>query len=208
MTIRAPARGSGPAAAVISYELREDCAAAGRRNVAGVFRRWHQPGRLRSGGNLRRLHGDRRRPLFLDLAERASPCGVAASCAPRGRQCCLYVRPQSTGRQGCRALERDGVRREVHRFETLVRQLAVKGYEICARCIGVRAIGLHHRRAPPGLALAGMARTRCGRRSIAGTAREPLASHESDSTTTPAIPDAGTFSAERERTSPSIAAPT
>ena len=66
------------------------------------------------------------------------------------------------------ALERDGGFGEVESFETLLRNWHVKGSERAPGASDGRALGLHHRVAPPGLVLAGRRRAASCAGRIAG----------------------------------------
>jgi len=122
-------RAVGPAGRVISYELREDFAAAARRNVAtfyGEAPTWTL--------KLRDLYAgfdetgvDR---LFLDLAEPRRALGVAARALRAGGVLVCYVPTAIQLHDTVEALNADGGFSEVESFETLLRNWHVKGMSV------------------------------------------------------------------------------
>ncbi len=122
-------RAVGPAGRVISYELREDFAAAARRNVAAFFgaaTNWTlKLGDLYAG--FAETGADR---LFLDLAEPGRALGVAARALRAGGVLVCYVPNAIQLGDTVTALERDGGFGEVESFETLLRNWHVKGLSV------------------------------------------------------------------------------
>src|SRR6202158_2719817 len=122
-------RAVGPAGRVISYELREDFAAAARRNVAAFF--GEAPNWTLKLGDLyagfEETGVDR---LFLDLAEPGRALGVAARALRGGGVLVCYVPPAIQLGDTVTALERDGGFGEVESFETLLRNWHVKGLSV------------------------------------------------------------------------------
>lgn len=122
-------RAVGPAGRVISYELREDFAAAARRNVAAFFGaapNWTlKLGDLYAG--FAETGVDR---LFLDLAEPGRALGVAARALRAGGVLICYVPTAIQLGDTVTALERDGGFGEVESFETLMRNWHVKGLSV------------------------------------------------------------------------------
>jgi tRNA (adenine57-N1/adenine58-N1)-methyltransferase catalytic subunit len=122
-------RAVGPAGRVISYELREDFAAAARRNVAAFFGEapnWTlKLGDLYAGFDETGV--DR---LFLDLAEPGRALGVAARALRPGGVLVCYVPTAIQLGDTVSALERDGGFGEVESFETLLRNWHVKGLSV------------------------------------------------------------------------------
>lgn len=122
-------RAVGPAGRVFSYELREDFAAAARRNVAAFFGdapNWTL--------KLRDLYAgfdetgvDR---LFLDLAEPGRALGVAARALRAGGVLVCYVPTAIQLHDTVEALNADGGFAEVESFETLLRNWHVKGMSV------------------------------------------------------------------------------
>ncbi len=122
-------RAVGPAGRVISYELREDFAAAARRNVAAFFGEapnWTL--------KLRDLYAgfdetgvDR---LFLDLAEPGRALGVAARALRAGGVLVCYVPTAVQLGETVSALQRDRGFAEIESFETLLRNWHVKGLSV------------------------------------------------------------------------------
>jgi len=122
-------RAIGPAGRVISYELREDFAAAARRNVAAFF--GEAPNWTLKLGDLyagfEETGVDR---LFLDLAEPGRALGVAARALRAGGVLVCYVPTAIQLGDTVAALERDGGFGEVESFETLLRNWHVKGLSV------------------------------------------------------------------------------
>ena len=122
-------RAVGPAGRVISYELREDFAAAARRNVAAFFGEapnWTlKLGDLHAGFDETGV--DR---MFLDLAEPGRALGVAARALRPGGVLVCYVPTAIQLGDTVAALERDGGFGEVESFETLLRNWHVKGLSV------------------------------------------------------------------------------
>jgi tRNA (adenine57-N1/adenine58-N1)-methyltransferase len=122
-------RAVGPAGRVISYELREDFAAAARRNVAAFF--GEAPNWTLKLGDLyagfAETGVDR---LFLDLAEPGRALGVAAHALRAGGVLVCYVPTAIQLGDTVTALERDGGFGEVESFETLLRNWHVKGLSV------------------------------------------------------------------------------
>jgi len=122
-------RAVGPAGRVISYELREDFAAAARRNVAAFF--GEAPNWTLKLGDLyagfAETGVDR---LFLDLAEPGRALGVAARALRAGGVLVCYVPTAIQLGDTVAALERDGGFGEVESFETLLRNWHVKGLSV------------------------------------------------------------------------------
>ena len=122
-------RAVGPSGRVISYELREDFAAAARRNVAAFFGQapnWTlKLGDLYAG--FAETGVDR---LFLDLAEPGRALGVAARALRAGGVLVCYVPTAIQLGDTVAALERDGGFGEVESFETLLRNWHVKGLSV------------------------------------------------------------------------------
>jgi tRNA (adenine57-N1/adenine58-N1)-methyltransferase len=122
-------RAVGPAGRVISYELREDFAAAARRNVAAFFGEapnWTlKVGDLHAG--FAETGVDR---LFLDLAEPGRALGVAARALRAGGVLVCYVPTAIQLGDTVTALEHDGGFGEVESFETLLRNWHVKGLSV------------------------------------------------------------------------------
>ena len=122
-------RAVGPAGRVISYELREDFAAAARRNVAAFF--GEAPNWTLTVGDLyagfAETGVDR---LFLDLAEPGRALGVAARALRAGGVLVCYVPTAIQLGDTVAALERDGGFGEVESFETLLRNWHVKGLSV------------------------------------------------------------------------------
>ena len=160
-------RAVGPAGRVISYELREDFAAAARRNVAAFF--GEAPNWTLKVGDLyagfAETGVDR---LFLDLAEPGRALGVAARALRAGGVLVCYV-PTAIqlgdtvgGARTRRRLRRSRIVRDA------AAQLARQGSERAPGASDGRALGLHHRVAPPGLVLAGRRRAASCAGRIAG----------------------------------------
>ena len=122
-------RAVGSAGRVISYELREDFAAAARRNVAAFFGdapNWTlKVADLYAG--FAETGVDR---LFLDLAEPGRALGVAARALRAGGVLVCYVPTAIQLGDTVAALERDGGFGEVESFETLLRNWHVKGMSV------------------------------------------------------------------------------
>src|SRR5215469_14201567 len=122
-------RAVGPAGRVISYELREDFAAAARRNVAAFFGaapNWTlKLGDLYTG--FEETGVDR---MFLDLAEPGRALGVAARALRPGGVLVCYVPTAIQLGDTVAALERDGGFGETESFETLLRNWHVKGLSV------------------------------------------------------------------------------
>jgi tRNA (adenine57-N1/adenine58-N1)-methyltransferase catalytic subunit len=122
-------RAVGPAGRVISYELREDFAAAARRNVAAFF--GNAPNWTLKIGDLyagfAETGVDR---LFLDLAEPGRALGVAARALRAGGVLVCYVPTAIQLGDTVGALERDGGFGEIESFETLLRNWHVKGLSV------------------------------------------------------------------------------
>ena len=122
-------RAVGPAGRVISYELREDFAAAARRNVAAFFGEapnWTlKLGDLYAGFDETGV--DR---LFLDLAEPGRALGVAARALRAGGVLVCYVPTAIQLGDTVTALQRDRGFAEVESFETLLRNWHVKGLSV------------------------------------------------------------------------------
>jgi tRNA (adenine57-N1/adenine58-N1)-methyltransferase len=122
-------RAVGPAGHVISYELREDFAAAARRNVAAFF--GEAPNWTLKVGDLyagfAETGVDR---LFLDLAEPDRALGVAARALRAGGVLVCYVPTAIQLGDTVTALEHDGGFGEVESFETLLRNWHVKGLSV------------------------------------------------------------------------------
>ncbi|HEY2524377.1 MAG TPA: hypothetical protein VGI29_04920 [Candidatus Binataceae bacterium] len=122
-------RAVGPAGHVISYELREDFAAAARRNVAAFF--GEAPNWTLKLGDLyagfEETGVDR---MFLDLAEPGRALGVAARALRPGGVLVCYVPTAIQLGDTVAALERDGGFGEVESFETLLRNWHVKGLSV------------------------------------------------------------------------------
>src|ERR1700691_6096801 len=122
-------RAVGSAGRVISYELREDFAAAARRNVAAFF--GEAPNWTLKVADLyagfAETSVDR---LFLDLAEPGRALGVAARSLRAGGVLVCYVPTAIQLGDTVAALERDGGFGEVESFETLLRHWHVKGLSV------------------------------------------------------------------------------
>ena len=122
-------RAVGTGGRVISYELREDFAAAARRNVAAFFGEapnWTlKLGDLYAGFDETGV--DR---MFLDLAEPGRALGVAARALRPGGVLVCYVPTAIQLGDTVAALERDGGFGEVESFETLLRNWHVKGLSV------------------------------------------------------------------------------
>ena len=122
-------RAVGPNGRVISYELREDFAAAARRNVAAFFGEapnWTlKLGDLYAGFDETGV--DR---MFLDLAEPGRALGVVARALRPGGVLVCYVPTAIQLGDTVAALERDGGFGEVESFETLLRNWHVKGLSV------------------------------------------------------------------------------
>lgn len=122
-------RAVGPAGRVISYELREDFAAAARRNVAAFFGdapNWT----LHLGdlyGGFEETGVDR---MFLDLPEPSRALGVAARALRPGGVLVCYVPTAIQLGDTVTALQRDGRFAEIESFETLLRNWHVKGMSV------------------------------------------------------------------------------
>ncbi|MGZ6176316.1 MAG: hypothetical protein ACXWNB_10815, partial [Candidatus Binataceae bacterium] len=110
-------------------ELREDFAAAARRNVAAFF--GEAPNWTLKIGDLyagfAETGVDR---LFLDLAEPGRALGVAARALRAGGVLVCYVPTAIQLGDTVAALERDGGFGEVESFETLLRNWHVKGLSV------------------------------------------------------------------------------
>ncbi|HLK85776.1 MAG TPA: hypothetical protein VKT27_04650 [Candidatus Binataceae bacterium] len=122
-------RAVGPAGRVISYELREDFAAAARRNVAAFFGEapnWTlKLGDLYAGFDETGV--DR---LFLDLAEPGRALGVAARALRAGGVLVCYVPTAIQLGDTVGALQRDRGFAEIESFEILLRNWHVKGLSV------------------------------------------------------------------------------
>lgn len=122
-------RAAGPAGRLISYELREDFAAAARRNVAAFFGEapnWTLKVRDLYGG-FDETGVDR---IFLDLAEPYRALGVAARALRAGGVLVCYVPTAIQLHDTVEALNSDGGFGEVESFETLLRNWHVKGMSV------------------------------------------------------------------------------
>lgn len=122
-------RAVGPAGRVISYELREDFAAAARRNVEtyfGATPNWTLKVRdLYLGFDEPEV--DR---MFLDLAEPARALGVAAAALRPGGVLICYVPTTVQLKDTCEALQARADFGEIESFETLLRHWQVKGMSV------------------------------------------------------------------------------
>jgi tRNA (adenine57-N1/adenine58-N1)-methyltransferase len=122
-------RAVGPAGRVISYELREDFAAAARRNVAAFF--GHAPNWTLHLADLyagfEETGVDR---LFLDLPEPSRALGVAAQALRPGGVLVCYVPTAVQLGDTVTALQRDPGFGEIESFETLLRNWHVKGMSV------------------------------------------------------------------------------
>jgi tRNA (adenine57-N1/adenine58-N1)-methyltransferase catalytic subunit len=122
-------RAVGPAGRLISYELREDFAAAARRNVAAFF--GEAPNWTLKVADLyagfAETGVDR---LFLDLADPGRALGVAARALRAGGVLVCYVPTAIQLGDTVTALEHDGGFGEVESFETLLRNWHVKGLSV------------------------------------------------------------------------------
>jgi len=122
-------RAVGPAGHVISYELREDFAAAARRNVAAFFgeaSNWTlKLGDLYAGFD--ETGADR---MFLDLAEPGRALGVAARALRAGGVLVCYVPTAIQLGETVTALQRDSGFGEIESFETLLRNWHVRGLSV------------------------------------------------------------------------------
>jgi tRNA (adenine57-N1/adenine58-N1)-methyltransferase len=122
-------RAVGPAGRLISYEIREDFAAAARRNVATFFGEapnWTL--------NLRDLYtgfdetdADR---LFLDLPEPGRAMELAARALRPGGVIVSYVPTALQLKDTVEALQQSADFAEIESFETLMRHWQVKGLSV------------------------------------------------------------------------------
>src|SRR6202140_211287 len=122
-------RAVGPTGRLISYELREDFAAAARRNVSAFFGEapnWT----LKLGDLYAGFEETGARRLFLDLAEPGRALGVAARALRAGGVLVCYVPTAIQLGDTVTALELDGGFGEVESFETLLRNWHVKGLSV------------------------------------------------------------------------------
>ena len=122
-------RAVGPAGRVISYELREDFAAAARRNVDAFF--GNAPNWTLHLADLyagfEETGVDR---LFLDLPEPSRALGVAAQALRPGGVLVCYVPTAIQLGDTVTALQRDNGFGEIESFETLLRNWHVKGMSV------------------------------------------------------------------------------
>ena len=122
-------RAVGPHGRVISYELREDFAAAARRNVAAFFGpapNWTVHVRDLYAG-FEETGVDR---MFLDLAEPAGALEAAARALRPGGVIVCYVPTALQLKETVDALNRSLWFAEVESFETLLRNWHVKGLSV------------------------------------------------------------------------------
>jgi len=122
-------RAVGPHGRVISYELREDFAAAARRNVAAFFGpapNWTVHVRDLYAG-FEETGVDR---MFLDLAEPAGALEAAARALRPGGVIVCYVPTALQLKDTVDALNRSPWFAEVESFETLLRNWHVKGLSV------------------------------------------------------------------------------
>jgi tRNA (adenine57-N1/adenine58-N1)-methyltransferase len=122
-------RAVGPHGRVISYELREDFAAAARRNVAAFFGpapNWTVHVRDLYAG-FEETGVDR---MFLDLAEPAGALEAAARALRPGGVIVCYVPTALQLKDTVDALNRSLWFAEVESFETLLRNWHVKGLSV------------------------------------------------------------------------------
>lgn len=122
-------RAVGPAGRVISYEIREDFAAAARKNVAAFFGEapaWTLKLRdLYEGFDETEV--DR---LFLDLPEPGRALEVAARALRPGGVFVAYVPTALQLKETVDALQYSGNFAEIDSFETLMRHWQVKGLSV------------------------------------------------------------------------------
>lgn len=122
-------RAVGPEGRLISYEVREDFAAAARRNVAAFFGpapNWSLKLKdLYLGFD--EIGVDR---LFLDLAEPGRARDVAASALRPGGVLVCYVPTTVQLKETAEALASDGRFAEIEIFETLLRNWQAKGLSV------------------------------------------------------------------------------
>jgi tRNA (adenine57-N1/adenine58-N1)-methyltransferase len=122
-------RAVGPHGRVISYELREDFAAAARKNVATFFGpapNWTlRVGDLYAG--FEETGVDR---MFLDLAEPAGALEAAARALRAGGVIVCYVPTALQLKETVEALNRSVWFAEAESFETLLRNWHVKGMSV------------------------------------------------------------------------------
>lgn len=122
-------RAVGPEGRVISYEIREDFAAAARRNVAAFFGpspNWTL--RLRDlYEGFDETGVDR---LFLDLPEPGRALTVAARALRPGGVFVCYVPTAIQLKDICEELQRSPAFSQVEAFETMLRHWQVKGMSV------------------------------------------------------------------------------
>jgi len=122
-------RAVGPSGRLISYEIREDFAAAARRNVATFFGEapnWTLKLRdLYEGFD--ETDADR---LFLDLPEPGRAMDVAANALRPGGVIVSYVPTAMQLKDTVEALQYSGDFAEIESFETLMRHWQVKGLSV------------------------------------------------------------------------------
>jgi tRNA (adenine57-N1/adenine58-N1)-methyltransferase catalytic subunit len=122
-------RAVGPAGRLISYEIREDFAAAARRNVGDFFGEapnWTLKLRdLYEGFD--ETYVDR---LFLDLPEPGRAMELAAQALRPGGVVVSYVPTALQLKDTVEALQNNGKFAEIESFETLMRHWQVKGRSI------------------------------------------------------------------------------
>jgi tRNA (adenine57-N1/adenine58-N1)-methyltransferase catalytic subunit len=122
-------RAVGPAGRLISYEIREDFAAAARRNVATFFGEapnWTLKLRdLYTGFD--ETDADR---LFLDLPEPGRAMKIAAQALRPGGVIVSYVPTALQLKDTVEALQHSGDFAEIESFETLMRHWQVKGLSV------------------------------------------------------------------------------
>jgi tRNA (adenine57-N1/adenine58-N1)-methyltransferase catalytic subunit len=122
-------RAIGPAGHLISYEIREDFAAAARRNVATFFGEapnWTLKLRdLYQGFD--ETDADR---LFLDLPEPGRALDLAAHALRPGGVIVAYVPTALQLKDTVEALQHSGDFAEIESFETLMRHWQVKGLSV------------------------------------------------------------------------------
>jgi tRNA (adenine57-N1/adenine58-N1)-methyltransferase len=122
-------RAVGPNGRVISYELREDFAAAARRNVAAYFGpapNWT----LRIGDLFNGFMEQAVDRVFIDLAEPWRALDSAARALRAGGVLTSYVPTAIQLRDTVEALQRRPDFAEIESFETLLRHWRVKGMSV------------------------------------------------------------------------------